>query len=36
MNVYKTRHMVVYLHQNAGRNKYVKTDDSYFEMVDEF
>jgi hypothetical protein len=28
--------MVMCLHQNAGRNKYLKRDDSPFEMLDAF
>jgi len=28
--------MIMSLDQNAGRSRYVKTDDSSFERVDEF
>jgi hypothetical protein len=35
-NACKTKYMVRYLQQNAGRNKYSKRDDSPFEILDAF
>ena len=32
----KTKYMVMYRDQNAGQNHNVKTDNSSFEMVEEF
>jgi hypothetical protein len=35
MNDYKTKYIVMYLHQNTVRRKFVKTDDSTFESLEE-
>jgi hypothetical protein len=32
----KTMHMVMSQNQNVGRSHYIKTDDSFFERVEEF
>ena len=36
VNADKTKYMFMSLDQNAGRNQYVKIDDSAFDRVDEF
>ena len=36
MNAGKTKYMVMFRDQNAGRSHNIKTDNSSFEMVEEF
>jgi hypothetical protein len=36
INVDKTKYMVISRDQNAGRNHSIKTDNSFFERVEQF
>jgi hypothetical protein len=36
VNAYKSKYIFINLHQSAGRNIYVQTDNSLFESLDEF